>query len=147
MLDLARGIVGARFMIVPHIFRMLLVVDFRFLGEERLVLFLLGHLFEVSNMTLYLRLDVCQLPWQRDPGQLILSSISISIPRLCFVLWNNVACQRSLTSGLMSLTILVTVSPTFVLSPRPTVVALAHEVLIVMYLQRHIVAIVPLMLI
>ena len=137
----------ARFVIISHIFRVLLVVDLRLLSEERLVLFLFSHLFEVGNMPLYLRLDICQLPWQRDSGQLILSPISISIPCLRFVLWNDVACQRSLTSGLMSLTILVTVSPTFVLSPRPTVVALAHEVLIVMYLQRHIVAIVPLMLI
>ena len=134
-------------MIIPHISWMLLVVDFRFFSEERPVLFLLGHPLEVSNLALYLRLDICQAPWQRDSGELILSSISISIPCLRFVLWNNVACQRSLTSGLMSLTILVTVSPTFVLSPRPTVVALAHVVLIVMYLQRHIVAIVPLMLI
>ena len=147
MRHFVRGIVRARFMIISHISRMLLVVDFRFFSEERPVLFLLGHPLEVSNLALYLRLDVCQAPWQRDSGELILSSISIGIPCLRFVLWNDVACQRSLASGLLCSTMLVTVSPTFMVSLRASFITLVYKVVIGMYLQRHIMSIVSLFLI
>ena len=59
MLHFVRRVVRAGFVIISHIFWVLLVVDLRLLSEERLVLFLFGHLFEVGDMPLYLRLDIC----------------------------------------------------------------------------------------
>ena len=59
MLHFVRRVVRAGFVIISHVFRVLLVVDLRLLSEERLVLFLFGHLFEVGDMPLYLRLDIC----------------------------------------------------------------------------------------
>ena len=59
MLHFVRRVVRAGFVIISHIVWVLLVVDLRLLGEERLVLFLFSHLFEVGDMPLYLRLDIC----------------------------------------------------------------------------------------
>ena len=48
-----------RFMVIAHVTRILFVVDSWILIEERLILSILSHLFEISNMSFDLRLDIC----------------------------------------------------------------------------------------